>query len=555
MSPDGRTVPTARLRALLDEARASWPVAGAALCVVDRAGELLRLESGLADVAAATPVRAATRFEIGSISKSFTGMLIAQLAEQGLLRLSDPVVDHLPWFAVRSRFGPITLRSLLHHTSGLITGSDALPDARAHGYSLRDTETGSPPGALFHYSNVGYVLLGLVIERVTGEPLADVVRERLLDPLGMRASAGAITDDEHALLATGYQALRTDRPLLPGDPLIPATWLETGAADGNVAATASDLGRYARMLLGRGSLDGREVVSATCFERVVTDLAAGGEPSEYPSRYGLGTNTERIDGRLCLTHGGGMIGYSTFLAADVDAGVAVVALTNAPGEFPVGELIARRALAELGTGTRSGAPLDRLYVTDAARYAGKYTDGAHELTVRAGTGGELWLEADGEQGRLYVTGQDRLACGHPGYRKFAHRLSVEGHARRWTYGPLSLFEDGAEPQPRIVRPGGAEWLGGSGPTRVSPLVGHYRTYSPWYPSLRILQRGDRLVLVASVGVEAHTDEPELVPVSDGVYRIGADPRLPERVVCGPVVDGTALWIERDGCRYSRHFRD
>ena len=89
--------------------------------------------------------------------------------------------------------------------------------------------------------------------------------------------------------------------------------------------------------------------------------------------------------------------------------------------------------------------------------------------------------------------------------------------------------------------------------RDRPAVGHYRSYSPWWTHLRIVARGDRLHLVADNGVEADKGQPELVRLDDGVFRIGADPRLPERLRLGPVVDGSVIWVDRDGCRYSRTF--
>lgn len=535
------------LNSLLDKARASWPVVGAAACLVGRDGERRVALSGYADAASGRPVTGRTTFQIGSISKSFTGLVLMQLAEQGKVDLAAPVTDYLPWFAVRSRFEPIALRHLLHHTSGLIAGSDALPDALAQAYSLRATETGSAPGSFFHYSNVGYALLGLVIERVTGRTLEDVTTETLLGPLGMADSSARITDAQHASLATGYQSLHTDRPLLPGDPLIPATWFQAAAGDGHVVATATDLGRYARMLIGRGELDGVRVVGADTFAQIINDLAVGGEPSDYPSHYGLGINVEQIDGHTCLTHGGGMVGYSAFLAVDLDAEQGVVVLTNAPGEFPIAELIARRALEAVRTGSEPSPSPARTNVVDADRYRGTFADDAHRIVVSRQADGQLRLDSDQGSGVLYETGQGRLACDHPRWRRFTHRLVGEGALRRWTWGPSILELEGTD--------GSADGLRPFPSGLASPLVGRYRSYSPWYPDLRIVQRGPDLVLCASAGVEAHTDDPELVELDDGSYRIGADPRLPERMICGPVVDGEAIWVDRDGCRYSRCFLD
>lgn len=126
-------------------------------------------------------------------------------------------------------------------------------------------------------------------------------------------------------------------------------------ADGNLAATAIDLGRFARMLLGGGQLDGTKILSTNAFEAMVSRLAPSGEDvldlhgvaATESSRYGLGINVERCAGHTVLTHGGGMVGYASFLIADLDAGLAVCVLTNANGDTPVAEAIARCTAAEL----------------------------------------------------------------------------------------------------------------------------------------------------------------------------------------------------------------
>jgi D-alanyl-D-alanine carboxypeptidase len=530
---------------LLRQARARWPMSGAAVSIVGSDVELVSATAGWADLASRRAVDQNTRFEIGSISKSFTAFALGQLADARRVDLHRPVAAYLPWFSVRTRYPPITLRHLMQHTSGLITGNDALPDALAHAYALRESETGSAPGELFHYSNTGYVLLGLVIEAVTGRRLSDVIAEQLLGPMGMDRSTARITHDDHARLATGYQPLHDDRLLLPGDPLVPATWFEVDAGDGNVAATAADLGRYARMLLGRGTLDGAEVVAGPRFEELTTDLAPDGEPSPHRSRYALGLNVEWIEGRRCLTHGGGMVGYATFLAVDLEAERAVVVLTNAPGECPVAQDVAR-AVLDLAVEDRQGGRRpsrpeipDPTAIPDAEQYIGTYGSGQREITVELGLNGSLWLRSGGQTGRLYATGQDRLGCDHPDWRRYPHRISAPGRERRWLYGPYALTLQGS------ALPSDLD------DAHDHPLVGRYRSFSPWYTSFRVTERDGSLHLIAVTGVEAHTDEPELVPLDGLVFRIGADPRLPERLAFGPIVDGAALWVDRDGCRYSR----
>ncbi|MFE2378033.1 serine hydrolase domain-containing protein [Streptomyces sp. NPDC059398] len=521
------------LSGLAERLRTRWPVPGIAISVVDEAGESAFVTAGFANAESGTPVSRRTRFEIGSISKTFTAFLIGILADEGKVDIDAAVADHLPWFAPNGGSRAITVRHLLHHTSGLVAGADALPDAAARGYALRDARTWAEPGELFHYSNEGYNLLGLIVEQVTGESLADAMAGRLLRPLGMRESAARITHEDIAdgdinRLATGYRFLRDDRPPLPSAPLAPAGFFEYSAADGNVLATASDLGLFARMLLGRGTLDGTRIIRRERFRQIVTL-----PPGAVGAGYALGVDVEVVDGHTWLTHAGGMVGYRSYLAVDTDGGHGVAVLTNAPGECRIIDRFARHALAVVQGAPADPALFDPERIPGARRYAGTHGTTPRQIRVEATGDDGLSLTSDEVTGRLYDTGDGRLVCDHPGWSAYHH--SLDG---RWLYGPESLGPGPAAPD---------------GPPPA--LAGHYRSYTPWYPGFSIVQRAGRLHMIAATGVEAPDDEPELVPLDDGTFRIGADPRLPERLTPGPTLDGAVLWVDLDGCRYTRSFRD
>ena len=535
----------AELDAFVQQVLELQGVPGISVEVVETDGVLASLGCGHRDLAAGAPVTAATRFEIGSISKSFLAVVLLSLAAEGKVDLDAYITKYLPWFEVRSSFAPITLRHLLQHTAGLVAGTDSIPDDWAQAWELRHTDAGSEPGTTFHYSNAGYVVLGLVAEAVTGRTAAELVRERVLVPLAMESSTARVTHGDHEHLATGYQPLHDDRPWLPGDPLIPAPWFEVAAADGNVAATAADLGRYLRMLLGRGTLDGATILSETRFSELTESLAPGGEPSEHPSRYGLGVNIEMIDGRRCLTHGGGMVGYASFVLADLDDGFGLAVLTNAPGDSAAAELVARTGYAIIRANRDwrvlpASPRIDPWLVPEADLLAGVYVTGEEQIKISATSSGGLIL-IDGH-GRLGWAGEGRLGCTHPGWRTFHHQPDYDGAGRTWTYGGLVLRLEGPVAQPTLEIP--THWL---------PHIGHYRSYSPWYTSFRIVLREGALHLVAAGGVEACRDDPLLVELEPGTFRIGADPTLPERLVVGPLVNGRTISMTRDRSAYSRTF--
>lgn len=189
-----------RLRALADEFTQHWPIPGGIVIVVSRDETLLELPFGLANIDARQLVTREHLFAIGSISKGFVGLTLLQLAEEGKVDLDAPVTTYLPWFSVRSDHPMFTLRHLLNHSAGLPAGTDALPDEIGQGWWLRELSTGFAPGSAFHYSNIGYILLGLVVSAVTGQPTIEAYRERLLAPFGMAASAPCISKDRKSVV-------------------------------------------------------------------------------------------------------------------------------------------------------------------------------------------------------------------------------------------------------------------------------------------------------------------------------------------------------------------
>lgn len=542
-----------RLRDSLESLPGLWPLTGGVVTLASRDGVIAVLPFGTAGVGSTERVHADHLFEIGSISKIFTGLMVLALVEEGRCDLDAPITRYLPWFAVRSDFAPITLRHLLHHTTGLVKGADDPPDALGQCWSLRDSQTGSPPGSFFHYSNLGYILLGLAITAITGEAAADRGRATLLAPLGMRRSIARITNDDRPHLAGGTMPAADDRPWVPGAPLAPAPWLEVEAADGNIAASGADMGRFLRMLLAGGRIDGQAIVSAQSFARLTGDLALGGEDwtegfGALPvtsSQYGLGINVETIAGRRCLSHGGGMIGYSSFVLADPEADLGIAVLTNGNGDYPIGQVIARLAHGlltapavpppSLDLGLGSGRP------GFVSAMLGTFHGALGEVCIAAEPEG-LIITCGGVAGRVFRSWSTRFATDHPALRRFPLNFTDGAEGPVWTWGGDCLRRD----PPKQTK------------AETSPLaahIGRYRSYSPWFPTFRLVLRAGRLVLIAPGGVEAPSEDMDLIAVAPGIFRIGADERLPERLLMGPEIDGRTVWVLRDGCRYSRMSTD
>ena len=337
--------PSARFAAELKRTLASWrkryAVPGVSAAILWPDGRLWMGAGGYADLGAGTPVNAETEFSIGSITKTFTAALILQLAEDGVLSLDDPVSK---WVLSLSSapgavpLGPgITLRRLLDHTSGLddFFGSGALDNA------LRQPKTrtwapmevlryaGSPrtaPGTAWDYSNTNYVLLGLVAERATGKPLAELYRDRLIDPMGLRSTHLQGYEPPVGPISHGYDFYSLAPTAVPidwsdGTSVMPFTAVATAAwAAGGLASTAADLARWARALYGGSALSR---ASLRAMESV-----AEAQRLKAPQAYGYALQRLGIGRFATLGHSGRLGGYKSAMRYVPDQGVAVVVLTN-----------------------------------------------------------------------------------------------------------------------------------------------------------------------------------------------------------------------------------
>jgi D-alanyl-D-alanine carboxypeptidase len=509
------------LRALAEELLAVHGLPGLSVAITDNEGIVASEQFGVANLDAGTPVTRETYFEHGSIGKTFTAVLALQLREAGLVDLDEPVTRYLPWFEVRSEYGPITIHHLLTHTSGVIMGAEMTSDSRFDVWALRETETAVPPGERYLYSNVGYRALGFVIEEVTGLRYAAALRERILDRLGLEATDPDIRNEGRHRLATGYERRFDDRPARRSDPWEPATWLETGTGDGSLAGTVDDLAGFLRTLLNRG----RELLAPDSFVLMTTPAIEAEDGWWYG--YGL-----ELRGRE-IRHGGSMPGFGATILGDLHAGLGVAVAANA--ESDVIERIADAALQLFQDGRGPPPVLDPLTVEDASAYEGVFT----------GDAGRLELVAEGD--RLYLAGEPRMPLeprgdpgrflvDHPDFALFLLELRREdGRVVEAVHGGDVYRREGA---PAAAPP--------AAPPQWSAYPGRYRAYNPWISNFRVVLRGGELILIFPWGSEW-----PLIPLSDGVYRVGREEWWPERVRFDAIADGVALRVDYCGESYYR----
>ncbi len=521
-----------QLDAFIDKHMRSAHTAGLSVGLTGRQDLLSVKTYGYADMAAKTPLAPASLFEIGSISKSFTSIVVMQMYEAGQLDLFSPVTRYLPWLEVQSSGEPITIHHLLSHTSGLINGMDFTGEARYEVLALRQTSA-APAGARFHYSNTGYKALGVILEDLLGQTYEEIIRSRILIPLGMGATDPIISHETRKRLAVGYQSFYDDRPENPNHPLAPATWLETNTADGCIASNAEDMAKYVRMLLNSGQPG---VLSKEGFKLMSQPLTAAWEGHQY----GYGLTISEIDGYAHISHGGGMVGYFSTMLADMDNGFGVIVLANAPGEtFEVADYALKclrsaifdKALPSLSPSSNA------VQIGKAETYAGVFRSGGKKLTFLA-KGGKLVLHHKDARIPLEQRGLHSFYVDHPDFERYLLQFGTENdQIVEVFHGPHWYVNDKYTGATTFDNP--VDW---------QAFIGHYRCHNPWYSNFRVVARKGVLMLIWPSG-----EEFQLVPQGDGAFRVGVEQLSPERVRFEAVIDGQALRANLSECNYYRTF--
>jgi CubicO group peptidase (beta-lactamase class C family) len=514
---------------------------GLALGLTDRGRLLFVGTYGLANRDAQTPVTQQSLFQIGSISKAFSSIVLLQLQEQGLLLLDDPVTRHLPWFEVQSEYAPITLRHLMSHTAGIVMGTDETPAAFTEVWNLRKTRATVSPGEMFHYSNSGYKILGLVLQTILGQPMAEILRQQVLTPLGMTASEPVITNATRSRLAVGYEPFYDDRPLARGGLLAPSTWFESETADGAICSNVEDMCRYTRALLNRGA----GLVTPESFEELISPVISTGDGlhGEY---YGLGLFTQQLGGHHVIGHSGGMVGYQAHLLADLDSGLGVVCLSNTPNDPKRIAVLAWEMLvpALAGDEVPEIPANDPEAVQNGADYAGRY-QGSDKVFSLIPKGERRYLEFEGDTVLLEPAGADVFLVPHPAFELYLLRFERESHQEGEEKAQVSEALHGPDV---YIREGFRRAPIPSYPPEWEAYPGHYRSHNPWLTNFRVILRKGKLVLSEPQG-----DEEPLTPIEAGVFRVGPDPRSPEFIRFELIINGKAMRVNLSGGAYSRMF--
>jgi CubicO group peptidase (beta-lactamase class C family) len=524
-----------KLEAFIGKKMREEGIPGMTVSVTDRDRILWRHDFGYANADKKKPITGDTLFQIGSISKSFASVALLQLVQQGKVDLNKPAKRYLPWLVIRSKHQPVTLHHLLSHTAGILNGPERTTEANTDIWCLREYEA-SRPGEMFHYSNVGYKIVGEVLSRLEGKSIPMILQERVIGPLGMKSTLAEITHDLRNQSAVGYWPLCDDRPMKNPPEWVPCTWIESENADGSILSTSEDMCAYMRMLLNKGKGPRGRVLSEDGFD-LLTNRVVRCDDSYGEEYYGYGLSVAPCRGHTMLGHTGGMLGFISSMRLDLDEGIGAFASTNC--RMTVDDVT--RMAVELFRRSRHGESLavaQKYALPPRPRpddYIGIYTGHGHTFEVRRVRGHLVLRLGNGKVPLCWREGDSFLADS-PAMER--HLLSFGRHKGKVVeaFHGSDWYVNARYEGKRSFR-FLDEWKG---------CTSHYRSHNPWLTNFRVIGRKGGLVLVSPNGHE----EP-MAPLGENTFRVGADKRSPERIKFEAFIDGKAQIAVFSGCEYAR----
>jgi CubicO group peptidase (beta-lactamase class C family) len=349
-APDSSVKPEAdaakEMQAYLDTLVAENKLSGV-LLVAKNGVTVASKAAGVANKATKAPIDLNTKFNLGSMNKMFTSVAIAQLAQAGKLSFTDTIAKHLPDYPNKEVADKVTIHQLLTHTSGLgmywnekfMAQREKLVTVAAHLPLFTSDPLLFPPGEKFQYSNSGFMVLGAIIEKVSGQDYYSYVQEHIYKPAGMSDTGFYEPGKDIPNLAIGYSRMSPDgKPLEEAKDNTSTREVKGGPAGGGYS-TAPDLVKFQQALLGYKLLDKQHTELITAGK---VDMPRG------MGRYGYGFGDMTFGGKHSIGHNGGAPGIAANFEMFPDSGYTAVALMNSdpPTMMPIAKAIRERIPAK-----------------------------------------------------------------------------------------------------------------------------------------------------------------------------------------------------------------
>tara|TARA_R110002110_G_scaffold175760_5_gene379483 strand:- start:4157 stop:5812 length:1656 start_codon:yes stop_codon:yes gene_type:complete len=319
------------------EAQYKPDIPGATALIAKDGKVIYRKAFGLANLELNVPMKPESVFEIGSITKQFTAVSILMLIEQNKLSLDDEITAFIPDYPTNGK--SITVHHLLNHTSGIKSYTDMAIFRESARTDMTPTELidvfkNEPmdfdPGEEWQYNNSGYILLGYIIEKVSGDSYADFIQENIFDKLGMQHSYYGSQSAVIPNRASGYQ------PSENGYKNADYLSLTLPYAAGSIMSTVDDL------LIWNQAIHNNTLISKESKEMAFTNHPLNNGKA---TNYGYGWQPNELNGTPSIEHGGGIFGYNTMGVYVPSENVYVAVFTNANGNSPTALAVKMAALA------------------------------------------------------------------------------------------------------------------------------------------------------------------------------------------------------------------
>lgn len=405
------------LEATVNEELKETNTPGAALAVIVGDQVVFAKGFGVSNVETRTPVTPDTLFRIASTTKMLTAAALVALAEQGKIKLDEPIGKYVK--GLRPKLSRVTVHQLLTHTAGLRDSAsyygphdDSALATFVHSWT--DDYFIGDPGEVYSYSNIGYGLAALVLETVTARPFADSINEILFQPLGMRRTTLRPTEAMTYQLSQGHEVLSRQT-----NPSVVRPFADDSRywANGGVFTSAADFARFAIAFLNSGEIEGRRVLPATAITKLSTPYVEipGGNPPERP-RYGYGLNVRDYRGVRVLQHGGLRIGFGSLVRFVPEYHFAVIVLTNKSDTVFLKSMEKATELAVPLRARIAASPKQPLTMSEAEmrRYAGIYQNAPDYLRLELVIiNGKLFMRQPGasEKSEVVKVGDNIFKAG------------------------------------------------------------------------------------------------------------------------------------------------
>ena len=298
-------------------------IPGVALLVVQNGKIVVEKGYGYSNLEHMVPVKPETIFQSGSVGKQFTAMAVMMLVDEGKVQLDDPVSKYLP--ETPDTWKNIKVRNLLSHTSGLGDYPSDFDFRKDYNEDqlweiVKKTPLNFQPGDKWDYSNLGFLTLGILIHKVSGQFYGDFLHDRIFQPLGMNSTRIINEKDIIPNRSAGYELVKGE---IKNQDWVSPTMNTT--ADGSLYFNIVDLAKW------DAALYAQKLVSKSSFDAMWTAVKLN-NGSTYP--YGFAWDVTSVNGHRLLEHGGAWQGFTTHVARYVDDKLSVIVLTNLAGANP-----------------------------------------------------------------------------------------------------------------------------------------------------------------------------------------------------------------------------